>query len=135
MIQALGELVDTFSGEAGRTHCFKHVINLIAKSIIRQFDIPKTKKEKALDEAAQELVALAGNLDDEEHMTMEGLEVGDDNDTEDDNIDGWVDKLVEMSETEQEELDKDVWPVRRMLVKVCQPHSLVFYFHMSNELH
>ncbi|KAF8256556.1 hypothetical protein EI94DRAFT_1447676, partial [Lactarius quietus] len=87
--------------------------------IIRQFDVPKTKKEEALDEAIRELMSLAGNLDDEEHAKREGPEVSDDEDEiKDNNIDGWVDEVGEMSDMEQEELAKDIQPIRWMLIKL-----------------
>jgi hypothetical protein len=131
MIQALGELINMFSGEARRTCCFEHIVNLIAKSIIQQFDVPKTKKEEALDKAAQELMVLAGDLDKEECVTRDSPEVGDDDNI---NINGWVDKLGKMSEREQERLNKDIQPVQWMLVKVHQCsliHSFSTFIWMS----
>ncbi|KAG1797937.1 hypothetical protein EV424DRAFT_1271678, partial [Suillus variegatus] len=34
----LAKRVQSFGGELSRTRCFLHIVNLIAKSIIRQFD-------------------------------------------------------------------------------------------------
>jgi hypothetical protein len=51
MIKELADLLKNYPGEAGHTQCFTHIINLVAKSIIRQFDIPKGKVDKALDDA------------------------------------------------------------------------------------
>ena len=39
-----------------------HVINLIVKSIIKQFDLPKAQVDGILDEATKELFTLAGDL-------------------------------------------------------------------------
>ena len=92
--------------------------------------MPKAKEEGILDEAVRELIALAGDLDDEECAIWEDSEAGEDEDEiEDDNVDGWVDEVGRMSETEREELDKDTQPVRRVLVKVCIlfPHFLCSY--------
>ncbi|KAH7926228.1 hypothetical protein BV22DRAFT_990314, partial [Leucogyrophana mollusca] len=38
MTTELASLVPTFSGESTRTRCFLHIVNLVAKSIIREFD-------------------------------------------------------------------------------------------------
>jgi hypothetical protein len=46
MVEELGYLVAAFDGEASQTRCFVHIINLIAKSMIKQFDTPKAKEEK-----------------------------------------------------------------------------------------
>jgi hypothetical protein len=116
MIEELGDLIPAFAGEASRTRCFAHIINLIAKSVIKQFDIPKAKTGEALDNAITELVALAGEIELEEQATRDSANEGDD--AEDDNVDDWVDERVEMSEEEKQELDDALQPVRRVLVKV-----------------
>ncbi|KAG2030876.1 hypothetical protein BDR03DRAFT_819033, partial [Suillus americanus] len=38
MVAELAELVLHFSGLTSRTRCFLHIVNLIAKSLIREFD-------------------------------------------------------------------------------------------------
>ncbi|KAA1479016.1 hypothetical protein DENSPDRAFT_751612, partial [Dentipellis sp. KUC8613] len=43
MVDELAELIDGFSGQVARTRCFAHVVNLVAKSLLRQFDVPKAK--------------------------------------------------------------------------------------------
>jgi hypothetical protein len=40
MITELAKILPSFS-EVGHTQCFLHIVNLVAKSIIRQFDIQK----------------------------------------------------------------------------------------------
>jgi hypothetical protein len=59
MINELANLLDDFPGSANQTRCFTHVLNLVIKSIIRQFDLPKAQGDKILDEAANELLNLA----------------------------------------------------------------------------
>jgi len=44
MIEELAVLIDDFPGPANQTRCFLHILNLVVKSIIRQFDLPKKKK-------------------------------------------------------------------------------------------
>ena len=43
MIEELANLLDDFPGPANQTWCFLHIINLVVKSIIQQFDLPKSK--------------------------------------------------------------------------------------------
>ena len=50
-----------------------HILNFVAKSIIKQFDIPKAHADEVLDDAAKELAALAVDLDIEEQVSHEGL--------------------------------------------------------------
>jgi hypothetical protein len=44
MIDHLAELLSTFPGAANRTWCFTHICNLVAKYIMKQFDLLKSKK-------------------------------------------------------------------------------------------
>ena len=118
----LADLLDDFPGEANWTRCFTHILNLIAKSIIRQFDIPKAQADEVLDDATKELAALAVDLDIEEQISWEGQlgegDWNDDGDADDDNVNGWSDACVELSDEEREALDKSLQPVRLVLVKV-----------------
>ena len=43
MTDELSVLLEEFPGSVNRTHCFTHILNLVAKSILKQFDVPKTK--------------------------------------------------------------------------------------------
>ena len=61
-------------------------------------------------------MVTAEDLDEEEAATREGEESDDESD--DDNVDGFVNELEEMSEEEQKELDENIQPIRRVLVKV-----------------
>ena len=62
MIVELMDLIHNFPGEANCTRCFAHIINLVAKSLLRQFDIPNKKADSALDEAEKILLELAKGL-------------------------------------------------------------------------
>jgi hypothetical protein len=119
MIQELAYLVDDFPGPANQTRCFLHILNLVVKSIIRQFDVPISKKtpDDDEDEATKELLKLAGEIDLEERITVSA---GDEADaTEDDGAEGWMDEHEEMTEEELLELTESVRPVRLLLTKVC----------------
>jgi len=117
MIEELANLLENFPGPANQTRCFTHVLNLVVKSIIRQFDLPKTKGGAVLNEAAEELLNLAGNIEFEE-AELEMRDAREGEDAEDDNIEGWVDERVLMTEEEVAELDESVAPVRLLLTKV-----------------
>jgi hypothetical protein len=115
MIDELSELLDEFPGSANRTRCFTHIINLVAKSIMKQFDLPKARVGEALDAAAQALATLSSDIEREER-SMEGDLVRDEE--QDDNNEGLVDIRQEMSDEEITALDKSLQPVRLVLAKV-----------------
>jgi hypothetical protein len=125
MIDELEDLVEGFSGAPNRTRCFAHIINLIAQTVIRQFDIPKENNREvigeggSLDEAAvRELQNLATNIEVEELLTRAGNTYGDSDADNEDNLEGWVDEQGDLSAYDLDELEDDVRPVRRTLVKV-----------------
>jgi len=115
MIDELADLLDDFPGESNRTRCFTHILNLVAKSIIKQFDVPKAQADEVLDDAAKELAALAIDLDDEEQISHEGE--GNEDENEDDSVEGWTDVRKQLSDEEREALDMSLQPVCLVLVK------------------
>jgi hypothetical protein len=70
MIEELANLVPTFPGKVNQTCCFLHIINLVVKSVIQQFDVEKGKADDALDEAELELCGLAEGIDLEDLETQ-----------------------------------------------------------------
>lgn len=121
MVEALKDHLVVFPGESNRTRCFDHIVNLIAKSIIRQFDTSSKATGKSFDKVLQDLMVSAEDLDKEELETREGEcgeGDGEGDDGDGDNTDGWVDEREEMSEMEQEELDDNIQPIQWVLVKV-----------------
>ena len=114
MIDHLKILLDVFPGSSNRTRCFAHILNLVAKCIMKQFDSPKKKngKDDVDDGDAADLVAVLDELDDE-------LENGEDDvGKDDDNLNWEYDMHREMSAEEVEDLEKSVKPVRCILTKV-----------------
>ena len=97
MINELAKLVDDFPGSANQTRRFFHILNLIVKSIIQQFDVPTSNKlsdgndvDESVDEGTEELLKLAGDIDFKEEITAGA---GDEDDVmNDDNNERWVDK-------------------------------------------
>jgi hypothetical protein len=114
MIEELKYLLEDFPGPANRSRCFTHILNLVVKSIMKEFDLPQFKKDGIAD---AELFKLAEDIEKEEAATIQDSEDTDD-DVVDDNVEGWVDERFDMSEEELEELDEAVKPIRFLLTKV-----------------
>jgi hypothetical protein len=97
MVRQLERLIDEFKGQESQTRCFTHILNLIAKSIIRQFDVPKAQYNRVFDEATMALMELAGDIEHEEQAIAETGDYRED-DEEDENMEDWVDERDTMSE-------------------------------------
>lgn len=133
MIDELALILDDFPGAANRTRCFTHILNLVAKSVMKQFDLPKAKAGEALTAAAQALSTLAGDIETEEALMEVGMaQDGDDND----DVDGLANVRDGMSVEELEELDETLQPVRLVLVKVrlLVIFFVFFLFHLTHLL-
>ena len=139
MIEHLATLIENFPGAANQTRCFMHILNLIAKSVLWQFEAPKSKGGNVLDDAARELAAVFDDLDDLDDDDVALNSGGDEDDEEgtndvgddvvDDDEDGLPDERDGMSEEELASLEKSVKPVRLVLTKVSQFKLL---FNMIN---
>ena len=135
MITELVKILPSFS-KVGHTWCFLHIVNLVAKSVIRQFDVQKKREDQHLDEAKQELRVdnaerelqdLAGDVDLEEQQSIEAMaqrqingETGetDPETVTDDDVEGWIDEMMLLSPAECEQVKGDIRPVKLVLVKV-----------------
>jgi hypothetical protein len=124
MIAELTKILPKFS-EVSHTRCFLHIVNLVAKSIIKQFNVPKKREDEHLDEAEQELRNLVGDVEQEEQEAVEAMtqhQIGGnmDSETEDENddVDGWVDEMMLLSPAERERVEEDIRPVKLVLVTV-----------------
>jgi hypothetical protein len=115
MISELELTLPDFPGEANRTRCFNHIINLVAKSMLRLFDVPKKKANQALNDADRRLHELAEDLDLEELNTqLDGYASTERIEDDEQN----VDEIGELDAEEQAEFRKRVRPVQLVLVKV-----------------
>ena len=115
MIDHLGVLLDGFPGSANQTRCFLHILNITAKSIIKQFDLPKATNGEVMDEAAQALADLADGLEEEDQEEYNAQEEGEDDDP---SLDRWTNIHDGLSEERRNEIDLGVQLVRLMLTKV-----------------
>jgi hypothetical protein len=68
---------------------------------------------------------LEEELEDEEVTTLSEQE----DDSGDDDIEGWVDEVARMSEAEREDVKKSIHPVRVVLVKVS--HTAIMYKRLT----
>lgn len=127
MIDEITKKIVSFPGAPNRTQCFAHIINLVSKSLLKQFDVPKAKADDALDEAVNELRKLAADIDKDERAAQEDYEA-DDNDEDDDSSDltDWDSVVDGMTADELAELQESVQPVGLLLVKVYFPVFLFF---------
>lgn len=126
MIDEIPNLIESFPGDENRARCFNHVIALVAKSSIRQFDVPKGQADAALDEAERELKELAEGIDIEDEKTRSEWEGTGEEEDEVDNVDGWVDEVARLSVADRKELEENIRPVRLVLVKVSSYFILLF---------
>jgi hypothetical protein len=72
MITELANILPDFS-KVNHTWCFLHIVNLCAKSIIKQFDVQKKQDNEPLSEAECELQGLAGDIEFEEQQAIEAM--------------------------------------------------------------
>lgn len=105
-----------------QVRCFAHVLNLVAKSLISQFDVPSESeaKEAAIDEEElRELRELAEGSEIEEQITdaQFAAQAGEDGDNAD-HADDEVDPMKDLSPEQRARFEHDVLPVKLLLAKV-----------------
>jgi hypothetical protein len=114
MIEELDTDLEDFS-QVNRIRCFLHIVNLIAKSLLKQFDVPAKRPSGDLDEEVDEqLQELAREFNLEEATTQ----AFDNSDGDDDDVDGIVDAGDLFSAHEKAAFEADVRPVQLTLAKV-----------------
>lgn len=127
MIDSLATIMSDFSGEANRVRCLAHIVNLVVKIILRQFDvsIKKEKKDRPTNDG-DEAGIDAGNTEDADEELVRVLEKeekemieGDETDDEEsETLARDVEMIEEAMEEEIKEVSKTVKPVRQVLFKV-----------------
>lgn len=106
-----------------RTRCFNHILNLIGKALLMQFDIKKkkgdTNDDDDLSDEETALLELAEDLDEEELTMRPDNNEADIPDDDLEEIEAWVDEVSnELSIEERAELTINIRPIRCVLVKV-----------------
>ncbi|KAF8550526.1 hypothetical protein OG21DRAFT_397980 [Imleria badia] len=126
MVNKLSDRIPSFGGATSHTWCFLHVVNLVAKSFIHQFDVSKKEADAALNgggprEAAEALAELSAEVENEDGMASGEIEQRNpdgDGETEIDNDDGWTDEVGLMGEDEREEFTLTILPIKLALAKI-----------------
>lgn len=121
MVDELEARVLEFGGCSTHVHCFLHTINLVAKSLVREFDIHKkwsagehtTSLDEDVERLEQELRMLADGIELEELATVDEKSLAGN-----DEVEGWIDEVERLDRDEWEEFHKTVRPVKLVLVKV-----------------
>ena len=66
MVEELEDRLTKFS-TVNRMHCFAHILNLVAKSLLKQFDVkPSKKKDNDLNNNERSLLKMAKDIEVEE---------------------------------------------------------------------
>ncbi|TFY58886.1 hypothetical protein EVJ58_g6134 [Rhodofomes roseus] len=125
MIEEMELMILSFRGGRARSRCFCHIINLVAKMVLRQFEPPKRKKKnkKGTDVHLDE--------DDDPDLTDWDKELNDlmedlDFDDEDENVpgadslDGFYDVRDDLDTAKRASMEAEVKPVKMMLLKLCK---------------
>ena len=123
MADEMEHLLPAFSS-GNRVRCFTHVLNLIAKSLLKQFETAKKSENEDDDftEEEAELLTLAENLDEEEFSAAEEKMDEDGGAVEEDSMDEWVDEVDALTPDECLLLEDEIRPVKMVLVKVSPCH-------------
>lgn len=112
----LADLIAHFRGPTSRTRCFLHIINLVAKSLIKQFDLLKAKDVSTDAESLDSDMARDMSSEDEATITENG-DSGNPDAEDVDSEDGLVDERDLLTAHERTALETNIWPIRLTLVK------------------
>ena len=113
MVQQLEELLPGQFHQVNRARCFLHVINLVAKSLLRQFELPKVKpKDLDIDPRDQELYRLGDGWYAEELEMAKENDIDDEDIIDEDDEEGWVNVIAALSDAEQKEVTEAMRPVK-----------------------
>jgi hypothetical protein len=115
MATELGALLTAFS-PVNRIRCFAHVINLISKSLLKQFDVKPEEDDFHDDDDNPPLFELAKDIETEEIMAAQ--ETDNDEVEDDDEVDDWVDDVEALTMEERANMENFIRPAKRTLVKV-----------------
>jgi hypothetical protein len=121
MVTEMEKLLTMFSS-VNHTRCFTHILNLVTKSILKQFDVKKEAQgnDDDLDDDERLILELAEDIEQEEQITAQENDDADGEIEEDNDVEGWVNEVEALSPAERASLEKSIRPVKRTLVKVMR---------------
>ena len=139
MVTHLAEIRSEFEGTFHHTRCFAHVVQIVARSFIGQFDVKAIKAEEIdtiVDADVRALVQLAEGADKEEQETREKSDVETTGESMMDTETEWVDEVATLTDEEREEFEAKVRPIKMTLVKVslCSPLYPYEYLPMHHKI-
>jgi hypothetical protein len=113
MIESLADLLPDFPGAANCTCCFTHILNLVAKCIMKQFDSPKSKRMGFQDDdVANNKMKM--KIQEDLHALEEEIEEEDEETVEDDRVsDEEIDKM------RRGMTGKEVWDLEKSIKLMC----------------
>jgi hypothetical protein len=118
MVAEINEQVEEFS-EVNHIQCFMHIVNLVAKSLLKQFDAKKAGSDGNGDPNDAELTKLmeefARDFEHEEWLTQQADTADED---EMDNIEGDIEPADVLMDEERANFKTNICPVTLMLAKV-----------------
>ena len=115
MVEAMSENVrlPSFDGHRAHVRCFLHVLSLVVKSLLKQFDGRPDPEKAGMEDADHALLNLLEGLQGYDRVIED-----DAGDEDDDPADDEVDTLQNMSEVERAQFEVQVCPVKVVLAKV-----------------
>ena len=111
MTDELASLIAHFGGDLTQMRCLLHVINLVAKTVTKEFDVQDNR------EGTDDLTTLAEGIDAGDLWAIEEWEGSGD---EINDVDGWVDEISLLMANEHARLEGKICPVKVALVKVSE---------------
>ena len=120
MIGAMGkdDCLPHFNGHHACIWCFLHILSLVVKGLVSQFDLHADKAKAMKGKSEQELLTLETDLAQYESQPRQKLVGEDDGQADDDDDDDDVDAMEEMGAEERAEFEENVHPVKLVLAKV-----------------
>ena len=116
MTLELADHLAHFGSKAAWTQCFLHIINLVAKMLIKQFNLPKRRGDTSWQNLDDKLAQLAQLAEDTELEDLKFFKLEDGEGKDD--IEGWGNELEYLMADEHTALDKLIKPLHLLLAKV-----------------
>ena len=123
IVDQLAKLVPEFMGDASHMWCLLHVVNLVTKTLLLQFEV----KHKTINNVDDDKDSEDGEDDEADGKFKDLIRELDDGDDDDDNdemskdeannTEGWVDETDESTKAEWLAAERSAHPVRLVLFK------------------